>query len=144
MAGERINKVLYDLVKAKGTNESVAKPLGVTPQALGRYMKNRVPPVSFILRWKEVYKEDLLALSEPDNEPIVSRETKSGSSKHKIVDGDYVGMHKDAWAQFEKTLVHSRKVLTSIAKNNSTLANNNSELIKELVRILPKTGSDKQ
>lgn len=75
MAKKKINQVLYDLVKAKGTNESVSKPLGVTPQALGRYMKDRMPPVAFILKWKEVYKEDLLALSELDNEPNVSRET---------------------------------------------------------------------
>lgn len=67
---------MRDLVRKKGTNKDVAPPLGITPQALGKYMKGRTIPLHVVTKWKKAYGDDLLELSKDIHEPNVSRETK--------------------------------------------------------------------
>lgn len=109
---ERLNEVLLELVRKKGTNKKVAAPLGITPQALGKYLKGRKLPVSLLTKWKEVYGEDLMKLANGEKEPNVSRETnKNVSFRDEIFEGDYIGLHKRVWDQLEKSMNSDRELL---------------------------------
>jgi predicted transcriptional regulator len=65
--------------------------------------------------------------------------------KYKITEGNYVGLHTDAWESFQKTLERSQKALIKITNTNSVLTNSNSKLVntvEELVKNLPKSSRD--
>lgn len=122
---ERLNQILSQLVKEKGTNKDVAKPLGITPQALGKYMKGRKLPLALVTKWKDVYGEDLMQLAGLSEKQKVPRETKGNQSFwDEIREGDYIGMHKRVWTQHELTMATHR------------------ELLKDLVKKLTNSGSD--
>lgn len=71
-----INKVIDDLIAQKRiTNEAVANKIGVTPQAVGKYRNGGMQPgIEVIMKWKEIFGEDLLGLSKGE-ETIVSTES---------------------------------------------------------------------
>lgn len=59
--------------KLKLNKSQMAERLGISSQLLGQYEQGkRTPKTSFFLKWKEVFKEDLLK----DVEANVSRETQ--------------------------------------------------------------------
>lgn len=126
----KINEVLAKLILEKGGNKAeIARKLGdVTPQAIGKYANDRAIPVEFIKRWKAVYGEDLLALSE----------TTGSQSRmnvpHQIKEGDYIGLHQLAWHEFQETLKHSRKMLNEVHKTNSELTRNVTRLVDMLAK----------
>lgn len=124
---ERLNEVLLELVRKKGTNKKVAAPLGITPQALGKYLKGRRLPVSLLTRWKEVYGEDLMKLANGEKEPNVSRETsKNVSFRDEIFEGEYIGMHQRVWTQHELNMATHRELLKDLVATvkNLTQAGN--------------------
>lgn len=57
-------------------------------------------------------------------------------NKHLVFDGEYIGLHKKAWEEFQKTLAHSRDTLTDITKNNSELTQNNSRLTESITDLV--------
>lgn len=67
-----IKDILNDLVPKKGkTKAAVARPLHISAQLLGQYMSGRQKPKAvFYLKWKKVYGEDLIKMTETN----VSRE----------------------------------------------------------------------
>lgn len=121
----KINDVLARLILEKGGNKAeIARKLGdVTPQAIGKYANNRAIPVSFIKRWKAVYGEDLIELSETNGSQWLSM-VKGAAEEHfqdRIFHGDYIGMHNRAWNQLEETLNTQRELLREASRRNSEL-----------------------
>src|SRR5688572_12175974 len=54
------------------------------------------------------------------------------SFRYQISEGDYVGLHKLAWAEFQETLTHSRKLLSEIVGNNTKLSDSVADLARTL------------
>lgn len=121
---ERLNQVLFDLVRKKGTNKKVAEPLGITPQALGKYLKGRKLPLTLVKKWKEVYGDDLLKLAEGQKEPNVSRETNNGEVVKTLP--------MDAWELLQKNFSQFEK--------NSELVNSEVVFLREVIRNLTRQG----
>lgn len=142
---EKINKVLAALIKEKGVKYAeVARKIGdYTGQAIGNYARGkRTIPTDFVTKWKKEYGEDLINLAETGRETVVSHET---SGRHLIEDGNYIGLHRLAWSEFQETLRHSRKMLNDAAKTSAEVVKNNTSLTKDitkLVNILAKTSGD--
>lgn len=63
---DQVSSLLEALVPQKGSNKSeVAAKLGISSQLLGQYMKGRQnPKIHFFNKWKEVFGEDLLRMTE--------------------------------------------------------------------------------
>lgn len=97
---DKINEILVRLTleKGKGNQSLVAAALDIKPQTFGNYLKGREIPVSLIIKWKKVYGEDLLALSETGVETNVDE-----SIKDVPVNTDAVkSMPLDVWHQLQK------------------------------------------
>jgi plasmid maintenance system antidote protein VapI len=145
----RINEILQELVikKVKGNKAEAARRIGEKPQTFGNYLKERPIPADVIMKWKEEFGDDLLELARNGTSTNVSRETTNVSFEHKIFNGDYVGLHKQAWEEFQKTLRTDRKTITTISKNNTKLTDNNTKLtdkITELVMLLMPASRNKK
>lgn len=127
---DKINEVLVKLTleKGKGNQSLVAAALGIKPQTFGNYLKGREIPVTLVMKWKKVYGEDLLALSETDVKTNVDKSNKDTSTK----DESSKAMPLDVWHQLQKNF-------DSFEKNREmfglVLAKEGSEK-KELLDIL--------
>lgn len=75
----RLNQVFAMLVKSKPSKVAVANALNISPQSLGYYIKGRKIPVTVIEKWKEVYGQNLLELSEMDFEADLDTIIKNGT-----------------------------------------------------------------
>jgi hypothetical protein len=140
-------EVMASLIQKHGDNKSkISRKLGLgtdgkaefSPQLIGQYAsgKSEAKP-RFYKRWKEVFGDDIENLMEGN----VSNETKPGTNfKHQIFEGEYVGMHKRAWDQFEETLISQRQLLSIISKTNSNLG----ESLKDLAKNLGKPRSNQK
>lgn len=110
------------LILEKGGNKAeIAKHLGnVTPQAIGNYETGkRKVPLDFITRWKEVYGEDIIKLSETN----VSHETSKSRVRAMslIEDPDWVSMQREAWDELKETLSTQRIILSNLSETLKNL-----------------------
>lgn len=80
---DKINELLVRLTleKGRGNKSVVAAALGEKPQTFGNYLKGRSIPITLIRKWKKVYGEDLLLLSETDVETNVDKSNNDKSFK---------------------------------------------------------------
>lgn len=71
----QVSETIKAAVEYKGKNAAeVARKLGISSQLLGQYMNGRhKPKPEFYIKWKEVFKEDLMQAIETN----VSHETKT-------------------------------------------------------------------
>lgn len=119
---DKINEVLEGRVKAlmfetKGLSQAdIARSIDEKPQTFGNYVRGRTIPASVLRKWKAKYKEDLEELAEAGPSTNVSR--GNSDFRHQIFEGDYVGLHKRAWDELEKTLKHQRKIINEMVRQN--------------------------
>src|SRR5688572_8145945 len=93
-------------------------------------MKGRTIPLQVVTKWKEVYGDDLIALSKDTNEPNVSRETKSNMTSPNGVKV----IELDVWQRLERNF-------DQFAKNSDVFE---SELLflREIIRNMSRQSID--
>jgi abortive infection bacteriophage resistance protein len=133
---DKINEILADLTlkKGKGNQAEVARALGIKPQTFGNYLKGRTLPLNLVAKWKKVYGEDLQELANKDVSTNVDDTNNDVPFKHLIAEGEYVGLHKKAWDEFQKTLEHNRKIIAEITSTNSELGKGILEIVGHLTK----------
>jgi transcriptional regulator with XRE-family HTH domain len=79
----QVSTLIAQSVQRHGKKSEVARQLGISSQLLGQYISGKhKPKADFYLKWKEVFKEDLLKQLERN----VSHETKPNSMDNIIND----------------------------------------------------------
>lgn len=66
---------------------------------------------------------------------ILNIGAQNASFRHQIFEGDYIGMHKRAWDQFEETLKTALATVVDLRTTNGKLADTNSELAKNIAEV---------
>lgn len=129
-------KRLRDLRKRRKKKQSeIAQIMGVKrPTYVGYEKKDTIevtPEVAeSVAKFLQV---DVLALQ--SHEKVEQDDLAIGEARHMITHGDYVGLHKKAWEEFQKTLEHNRKVITEITSTNSELGKGILELMTHLTKM---------
>lgn len=134
----KINEILRELLfkRENGNQAEAARKLKMRPQTIGNYFKEREPSPQFIQRWREVYGDDILALSSETNEDK-SNEKESGAFTWLIEKGDYIGMHKRAFNELELTGQTHRNLLIKASDREDAM-------IRELARLIDKLPNYKE
>lgn len=134
----KINDILVKLLfeRERGNQAEAARKLGMKPQTIGNYFKNREPSAEFIKKWREVYGDDVLALvSEIPKDKI--NEEPQDSFTYKIEKGDYIGLHKRAYNELELTMQTHRQLLMKASDRDDAF-------IRELSRLIDKLPNYKE
>lgn len=134
-----LNKTLDRLIKEKNlSNEDVARDLGIyTAASIGNYRRGkRDVPTDLVIKWKELYGEDLFSLSETNvskSETNVPRETKTNVDLEKL-------KVRDPWDTVDK-LTDAFVLNSEIHRDEVEELRKDKTELWEMIRFLRGTNS---
>lgn len=112
-------EIMAILIKKQGGNVSqISRELGLrkdgkarfSSQLIGQYRDGEVGKkginMEFVEAWKDAFGDDIQALM---------KGVERTSFQHEIFEGDYVGLHKNAWSLFEDAMRSDKQLLKDLA-----------------------------
>lgn len=112
-------EVMALLIKKRGGNVSqISRDLGLkkdgkprfSSQLIGQYRDGDVGKkgvnMEFVQAWKDAFGDDIMGLM---------KGFERTAFQHEIFEGDYVGLHKNAWSLFEDAMRSDKELLKDLA-----------------------------